>query len=120
MSDAGDDVSSYVGSALDSLEWDDDCYYGDETLTSRLDEDQFEQNTQHRSWLPDSCGELDLESELGGRELYHISARSSRSSSKRCSRGRRLPPSGSSSLERESQSRLSTSSTTSEDITITG
>eukprot|EP00092_Neocalanus_flemingeri_P022909 GFUD01024837.1.p1 GENE.GFUD01024837.1~~GFUD01024837.1.p1 ORF type:complete len:379 (+),score=93.04 GFUD01024837.1:95-1231(+) len=108
-SEAGDDVSSYAGSSLDPWEWDDDCYYGDETLTSGLDQDMFEQNTQHQSWLPDTCRELDLESELGGGQCYasnNGSVRSSRAST----RDRRNPPSGSSSTDRESLSRLSTSS----------
>eukprot|EP00092_Neocalanus_flemingeri_P054027 GFUD01063605.1.p1 GENE.GFUD01063605.1~~GFUD01063605.1.p1 ORF type:complete len:193 (+),score=55.58 GFUD01063605.1:35-613(+) len=99
-SEAGDDVSSYAGS--DPWEWDDDCYYGDETLTSGLDQDMFEQNTQHQSWLPDTCRELDLESELGGGQCYAsniVSVRSSRASTRE--RRLPLPPSGSSSTERD-------------------
>ena len=115
-SEAGDDVSSYAGSVLDNLEWDDDCYFGYDTLAI-LDDDQFEQNTLHQPWLPDTCQELDLETELSDSKKDSI--RSSRSSSVRLPRVRRSPPSGCASVERESLSRQSRSSTTSENITIT-
>jgi len=54
---ADDDNRSFVGSTLDNWEWDEECYYGE-------DDNQLEQNTEHQSWLPDSCTELDLETEL--------------------------------------------------------
>eukprot|EP00091_Calanus_sinicus_P009992 TRINITY_DN23220_c0_g1_i1.p1 TRINITY_DN23220_c0_g1~~TRINITY_DN23220_c0_g1_i1.p1 ORF type:complete len:136 (-),score=31.61 TRINITY_DN23220_c0_g1_i1:34-441(-) len=96
-SEAGDDVSSYAGSVLDNLEWDDDCYFGDDTLAI-LDDNQFEQNTLHRSWLPDTWQELDLETELCQNNQDCI--RSSRSSSMMLPKGSRSSPSGRASVRK--------------------
>lgn len=93
ISEVGDD---------DSWEWDDECDFGEDTV-AKLDE-MLEHNTDHQSWLPDDCRELDMESELTAKDEFNLSTRSSRSSSTRSSMRkaiRRFPPSGSSSLERK-------------------
>ena len=121
VSESGDEVASFAGSGLDPWEWDDQCYIlqGDEELAPM---------GGHGSWLPEMSAELDLETELRLRELS--SGRTSCTTSSRSSldrdllfvypppRATRLPPSGRSSMDRESRLSVS-SSASSDDLTIT-
>jgi len=72
--EADDDNRSFAGSVLDNWEWDEECYYAEDTLAK----DDDNQNIDHQSWLPDACHELDLEAELCD---SHSSSPSSRCSS---------------------------------------
>jgi len=116
VSESGDEVASFSGSGLDPWEWD-DCYYiqsGEDSV--ECDGKLFD----HGSWLPDiGTAELDLETELRRRELSGSSATSTRSSFERdWLAGRRLPPSGRSSLDRDTR-HSSRCSSLSDDVTIT-
>ena len=121
VSESGDEVGSLTGSLVDPWEWDDVNYSlaGEEgELEVRL--------AGHRSWLPEFGAELDLETELRLRELSTASSAGSASTSARSSLDRdmfvrrRLPPSGRSSVTRESRLSVSSrGSSASDDVTIT-
>lgn len=114
VSESGDEVASFSGSGMDPWEWD-DCYYiesGEEAV------DCPEKMIGHGSWLPDiGTAELDLEAELRRREL---SSSSNRSSFERdWLSGRRQPPSGRSSIDRDARLSVSSrGSSASDDVTI--
>jgi len=113
VSESGDEVASFAGSGLDAWEWD-DCY----TMEGE-NVNPVQCMSGHTSWLPDMSRELDMEAELRWRELSSGAA-SARSSLDRdiMMHYRRLPPSGRSSVDRESKCSMS-SAASSEDLTIT-
>ena len=119
ISDSGDEMSSFGGSGLDSLEWDSECF------TQTLDTDMLGINLQNKVWLPDSLKGLSQQPEQEETLSLYGSSQTSRSTSRQSSTEKgmrliqRLPPSGRSSVERESiSSRLSEFSTTSDDYTL--
>ena len=97
--DSGDEVSSFGGSALDSLEWDSEC------LTQTLDTVMLGIK-QHKLWLRDSLKDLDQQPKQEETLRLNESSQTSRSTSRQSLTDMRLfqrfPPSGSSSVERES------------------
>eukprot|EP00092_Neocalanus_flemingeri_P009408 GFUD01010122.1.p1 GENE.GFUD01010122.1~~GFUD01010122.1.p1 ORF type:complete len:412 (+),score=77.76 GFUD01010122.1:375-1610(+) len=120
ISDSGDDMSSIVGSNLDALEWDSEC------LGQSFDTDVLGKSTQHKVWLPDALKELNTETELEESLCSYGDSQTSKTNSERSSSEKdmrlfqRFPPSGRSSVDRESiSSGLSEFSTTSEDFTLT-
>jgi len=103
-----DDLASLIGSQADALEWDEDCFLGDDGLGKEVSD----LRGLHSAWLPDFDQELDLESELFERRI--LSPSPGVFDTKTCSGGRdikipsdqrnmkhmpRLPPSGASSVE---------------------
>jgi len=121
ISDSGDDVASCA--SFDQWEWDNDCYIADDIEGGAdIDPDDLRELIGKYSWLPDmeqKYGELDMESELQSLDYINRSSRSRSSSISRSSSmeremalGVRHPPSGRSSVDRESlaSSRLSLSS----------
>jgi len=63
--EADDDNRSCVGSVLDNWEWDEECYYAEDSI-AKNDDNQPEMKIAQLSLLPDTCHELDLEAELCG------------------------------------------------------
>ena len=119
ISDSADEIPSFESSVLDLLEWDNEC------LSQDHDKDLLGDGVQQQERNYDTLNEYYVHSCFKKMD-YDGSSESSRHTSRRSSTElnmkyiRRFPPSGRSSLERESTlSRLSDFSTESDDITLT-